>query len=339
MIKVSAPGKVHLIGEYSVLYGEPAIIAAIDKRCYIEAEKSDKVIITSRELEKTFTFQLQEIQDFTAELTKLWDECYTKKDFSKLFSKMNENLLVNHVKIAVGKTLERLGIKAGISFEIKSDIPIGAGVGSGAALAVAIVNAVSDLYGKKLTLEEVNGIAFEIEKFAHGTPSGGDNSACCYGGLIWFQKTSAIKSLKEEIPYKLENFVLVNTTKTKKATGELVQLVKNLDESFRNGRIEKISKLTYEMREVLKNKNFIRMRDIINEVHKNLAELGVSTIELDELAFAVREIGGAAKLCGAGGGGMMLCYHENKNKLLNAIKGLGYTPIETQLGVDGVRSE
>ena len=81
------------------------------------------------------------------------------------------------------------------------------------------------------------------------------------------------------------------------------------------------------------------MKEIINETQRNLAELGVSTFELDELAFVVREIGGAAKLCGAGGGGIMLCYHENKVKLIETIKGLGYRAIETELGVEGVRIE
>ena len=57
------------------------------------------------------------------------------------------------------------------------------------------------------------------------------------------------------------------------------------------------------------------------------------------MAKAVKSIGGAAKLCGAGGGGVMLCYHEDKQKLINVIRNLGYKPWETKLGVEGVRVE
>ncbi len=341
MITVSAPGKVHLIGEHSVVYGEPAIIAAIGKRCYVEAEKSDKVKIANRELNKNIAFEIKDILSFTQEVSELWERCHEKGNFSELFSKMKQDGL-NYAKVAVGKTLKSIGVNGGVELKIKSDIPFGSGVGSGAALAVAVVKAISELYGKKLSDDETNKIAFEIEKIAHGTPSGGDNAACCYGGLIWFEKKingNNIRSLKEDVPYRLENFVLVYIKKSERSTGEMVQLVRNLEENYRNLRIKNLGKLTSEMLDALKNRNFVTMKEIINETQRNLAELGVSTMEIDELAFAVREIGGAAKLCGAGGGGIVLCYHENRSKLIEAIRNMNYKPIEVQLGVDGVRVE
>ena len=62
MVKASAPGKVHLIGEHAVVYGEPAIIAAIGKRCYVDAEKSDKILIGSKEL-GSFEFSTEELKE------------------------------------------------------------------------------------------------------------------------------------------------------------------------------------------------------------------------------------------------------------------------------------
>jgi len=341
MITVSAPGKVHLIGEHAVVYGEPAIIAAIGKRCYVEAEKSDKVKITSRELNKSDSFEIEDVLSFTQEVSELWDRCHEKGNFSELFSKMKQDGL-NYAKVAVGKTLKSIGVNGGADLNIKSDIPFGSGVGSGAALAVSVVKAISELYGKKLSGDEINKIAFEMEKIAHGTPSGGDNAACCYGGLIWFEtrtNENTMRSLKEDVPYKLENFVLVYIKKSERSTGEMIQLVRNLEENYRNLRIKNLGELTSEMLDALKGKNFLKMKEIINETQKNLAELGTSTMEIDELAFVVREIGGAAKLCGAGGGGIVLCYHENKSKLIETIRNMNYKPIEVQLGVDGVRVE
>lgn len=340
MIKVSAPGKVHLVGEHSVVYGEPAILASISLRCYVTAEKSGKVIVNNGALKRNSVFTLDEINYFNSMITNLWKEGREANDFSKLFKEIKKEPL-NHNKVAIGKILEKLEIVGGVSLTIKSDIPIGAGAGSGAALAVSLVKAISELYERKLTNEKVNELAFEIEKISHGNPSGGDNSTCCHGGLIWFQKNSknTVVPLKEEIGYKLENFVLVVTKKVKPSTGELIQHVRNLDEDYRNERIGKLGKLTKEMRAVLKNKNFNRMKQIINDTQKILAEIGVSTSEIDKINSDIMSIGGAAKLCGAGGGGVVLCYHENKKKLIETIKKLGYEPLEVYLGVEGVRIE
>ncbi len=339
MIKVSVPGKVHLIGEHAVVYNEPAIIAAVGKRTTIEARKAENISVTDSGMDFKIEWPVKEVKDAAKKAQELWQAGFEKKDFSEVFSFVKGN---DFKKAAIGFVLDKLGIESGVYLRISSEIPIGSGIGSSASLAVAIAKAVSGVYGKNLSNEEVNNLAYEIEKFKHGAPSGGDNSACCFGGLLWFQKGSPnniIMPLRDEIPHKLENFVLVYTKPPVKTTGELVQQVRNLDDVFRYKRMKHIGKLAHEMREILKNKNYNRMKEIINDTHKNLAELGVSIKEIDEIAETVRKIGGAAKLCGAGGGGIMLCWHEDKNKLVHTVENLGYKPIETELAVEGCRIE
>ncbi len=195
-------------------------------------------------------------------------------------------------------------------------------------------------YEKQITLDEINNIAFKMEQIIHGTPSGGDNSACCFGRVIWFQKSTPsniINPLAQEVPYKLENFVLVYTKPPEKNTGELIQIVRNLDEPYRNQRVQEIGRMTHQMLEALKKKDIKTIQNLINKTQKNLRELGVSIPEIDEIASVVVEIGGAAKLCGAGGGGIMLCHHDDKKKLIDTISSLGYKPIETELAVEGVK--
>lgn len=341
MIKVSAPGKVHMVGEHSVVYGEPAIIAAIGKRCYVEAEQSRDVRIESRELDTERIYPLAETIDFANNMQKLWNDGFESKNFSQMFEFMKKDSM-HPTKAAIGKALISMDINSGVAIKISSDVPIGAGLGSSSSMAVAIVKVVAELYQKNLSHEEINEIAFGIEQFNHGTPSSGDNSACCFGGLIWFQKSNPkniIQPLKEEIPYEMENFVLVNVGKPQKTTGELVQHVRNLAEEFRNPRIKALGAATLAMRDALKQRDFSKMKALINFAQRYLGELGVSTPEIDEISKTVLTIGGAAKLCGAGGGGTVLCYYEDKDKLIETIKGLGYEPLEVELGVEGVRIE
>jgi mevalonate kinase len=336
MVKVSVPGKVHLIGEHAVVYGEPAIIAAIGRRIQIDAEKGEKVKVSGGDY--SIEWDVQGVKESARKAEELWKAGAEKKDFSEIFSFMGGD---NFKKIAIGHVLNKLGIDSGIEMRISGNVPIGAGVGSSASLATAIAKAISEVYEKGLGTEEVNQLAFEIERFKHGAPSGGDNSACCYGGLTWFQKgdPNTIDSLAQEIPYKLENFVLVYTKKPEKSTGELVQQVMNMDPAVRDPAVRSIGEATREMREVLKERDFEKMKDLINLAQVNLAKLGVSVPEIDRIHEGVKEIGGAAKGCGAMGGGIVLCYHEDKEMLKNKIRELGFEPWEAELAVEGVKRE
>ena len=343
MIKTSAPGKVHLIGEHAVVYSEPAIIAAIGNRTYVDISPAKD--ITYQDIawpDISHTWKVEQVFEITQKTFDLWKEGNEKKDFSKLFSFIKENGYEGYRASVLGLAMKNLGINQGFSITIDSKIPTGAGLGSSASRAVAMTKAIAELFEKELSLEEINDIAFQQEKIIHGTPSGGDNSACCFGGLVWFKKDqpkNQINSLKEEVPYKLENFVFVYTGPAQKTTGELVQLVRELDEGYRTERIKKIGEMTYEMLDVLRRRNFQRMKEIINQTQKNLAELKISTEKIDQIAESVQEIGGAAKLCGAGSGGIVLCYHQDKGKLIDLIKNIGYDPWETELAVEGVRIE
>ncbi|MBI4018294.1 MAG: mevalonate kinase [Candidatus Aenigmarchaeota archaeon] len=342
MTKVSAPGKVHLIGEHAVVYGEPAIIAAVGRRTTVAVEKSGSFIYSDSRFGNRNEFSREEALEKAAEAQRLWKDCFEKKNFSELFSFIKNDGYGNYRKAAVGLLAKKFGIDSGMKIDVHSDVPAGSGLGSSSSLAVALSKAFAEFAGKNLTLDGVNETAFELEQIIHGTPSGGDNSTCCYGGLVWFQRSqpkNIITSLKDEINHEMDGFVLVYTKPPEKNTGELVQLVRNLEEEYRNRRVKAIGSMVVEMKSALAGADFGKVKRLMNMTQENLAELGVSIPEIDEIHAAVKRIGGAAKLCGAGGGGIMLCYHEDKQKLKETIRGLGYEPWEAELGVEGVRVE
>lgn len=338
MVTTSAPGKVHLIGEHAVVYGEPAIIAAVGMRCFVSAEKSDKVSVVFKQGGYENELPVEEVRGIGNKASDLWEDGNKSGDFSNVFDFCKGN---KFCEVSIGTVLNDLGINEGVSINIDQNVPLGSGLGSSAAYSVALIKAISELFGKNLSLEEVNRIAYRLEQFKHGKPSGGDNSTCCFGGLVWFQKgnPNTIKSMKEEIPYKLENFVLAYTKKPEKTTGELVQMVMNLEPEYREPRIKALGRATLEMREALKAKDFGKVKELINLAQEKLAELKVSIPEIDKVCEKVKEIGGAAKGCGALGGGVVLCYHEDKEKLIGTIKSFGIEPWEADLAVEGVRKE
>jgi mevalonate kinase len=341
MVRVSVPGKVHLIGEHAVVYGEPAIITAVGRRVTVQVEKSDKVKLLFRFGDSGVykdEDSVENVKEIGREAQRLWEEGSEKNDFSDVFALAKGN---KFGWVSVGYVLEKLGIDSGVSVEIDQKIPLGSGLGSSSAYSVAIAMAIAKLFGKYDSLEKVNQLGFELERFKHGRPSGGDNSACAYGGLVWFQKgdPNIIKPLGDEVPYELENFVLVYIKKPEKSTGELVSMVKGLDPSVRDPKIKAIGKATHDMLEALKAKDFGKVKELINLTWDNLSGLGLSIPEADDLIGKIKEIGGAAKLCGACYGGVMLCYHEDQKRLSEVIRESGYKPMEVELNVEGARLE
>jgi mevalonate kinase len=86
------------------------------------------------------------------------------------------------VAAAVNGVLSTLGATRppACSLRITSTIPVASGLGSGAAVSVAIIRALSAFLGHPLRDEQVSALAFEVEKLHHGTPSGIDNTVITY---------------------------------------------------------------------------------------------------------------------------------------------------------------
>lgn len=337
MSKASAPGKLILIGEHSVVYGKPAILAAIDRRIHAECKRAEKIIIRPR-WSRLLEFPVKETHEFVDRLEALWKKGKGMGDFSELVAITKEP--DNYKRTVVGIILKTLGIKGGVDLSMDTEIPLGSGLGSSAAFSLACAAAISKAYGMELTRERINQLAFEAERLVNGNPSGADNTACCYGGIMHFQKGEPNKIKPVEFhPEVQDGFLLVMSRTHKRSTGELVQHVRSLEPAYREKRINGLGDATEMMLKALKKGDKQKIIDLMNKAQAHLAELGVSVGEIDSLARAVRDIGGGAKLCGAGGGGVVLCYHKDKAALKELISGMGYDPWEVRLGAEGMRME
>jgi len=348
-IIVSAPGKLHLLGEHAVVYGKPAIIAAVNKRCYVTiSPRHDKNIVVPSEnviLSENIIFEKTNLA------RKQWQE-FIKTGESMLLKNITKNP-IDFVLIAIGETLQYYNkkISSGFALSVQSDIPLGSGMGSSAAFAVSLAGAMSLFLGESLNKEKINEIAFRIEQIQHGNPSGGDNTASCYGGFIWYQKKSDTEKIIKPFPYSIskniaEKFFIINTGIPEESTGEMVTMV-NSKFKVQSSKFEKIfadqERLVNKLLSIIQNEDITLMIYIIRVGEKNLEKLGVVSESTKQLIRQIEESGGAAKICGAGGrknkSGIVLAFHENPDMIKQISKQYHLACERIILGEEGVRRE
>lgn len=348
--KVSAPGKLFLSGEHSVVYGEPALLTAIDQRCQVNivCGEAPRIEIESQGFKPRVDYSTKEILEFTKLSRKLWKQFFKTKDKKFLQEIHKEPLSV--VLIAIGEALTYIDQKeGGLKVRISSQIPPGSGLGSSASIAVGVVKGVLESFGKKVSLEELNKIAYEVEKRQHGFPSGGDNSVVVFGGFLRFQKIDnqfQLEQIRNVYSEQLPPFLLLQSGQPAESTGEMVAQVRERYEanSSKVGKIiEDIGVVTTRFLDRLKSGKFEEFATLIRSNERLLEKLGVVGKQGQKIIQGIEELGGVAKICGAGGvktgSGILLTYHPEPAKLAAFGKKEELDIFGVKLGEEGVRVE
>ncbi len=189
---------------------------------------------------------------------------------------------------------------------ITSTLPIAAGLGSGAAVAVATIRALARFLGRELPAEEVSALAYEVEKLHHGTPSGIDNSVVAWEQPIYFVKG------QPPHPFRLTgtlHLLIADCGKrsaTKQAVAEVRRHWQNSPDEF-EAYFDAIAQITRKARQALAQGDRAALGDLLTRNHAILQKLGVSLPILDDLVTAARSAGAlGAKLTGGGLGGNMI---------------------------------
>ncbi len=189
---------------------------------------------------------------------------------------------------------------------VRSDIPIGGGMGSSAAIATAIVRALARGLGRDLPPEEVSAIVFEAERIWHGTPSGVDNTVIAYERPVWFVRGEPPQPFTIARPFTLVIADSGISAPTREVVGD-VRRRWEADPARYNAIFDAIAALVHEIRAVLEQGNLERLGPLLNENQRWLEEMGVSSPVLERLIAAARAAGApGAKLAGAGRGGNII---------------------------------
>lgn len=285
----SAPGKIILFGEHAVVYGRPALAVPVTQ-VHADVEVSD----SSR---AGIWIDAPDV-DLHAELNTLPSD--------------------HPIAAVIHNLLFSLGIPPFPPLEIKinSTIPVASGLGSGAAVSVALIRALSSFILHPLSLEEVNAFAYEIEKLHHGTPSGIDNTVITYARPVYFIKHPPSPSRRgnggevETIKVGQPFTIVIGDTGISAPTKQSVSDVRKLwlKNSNRFETIfDEVGQIALMARRVIECGHPNMLGDLMDQNHAFLQEMTVSSPELDGLVRAARKAGAlGAKLSGGGRGGNMI---------------------------------
>ena len=194
-------------------------------------------------------------------------------------------------------------------FDIISEIPVGSNLGSSAALSVASVAAFLEFYtGKAFEKETVNTLAYEVEKLFHGTPSGGDNSASCFGGLVYFRKEFDFLKSIAKLPIKFpksftKHLFIIDSGKPKETTRKMVIKVRDLykkNPKKLQKTLNSIEEITKNMVVSIKNEDMELFKTCIQSNLRELKKLGVVSKKARVLLSKLSNYG-VGKVTGAGG--------------------------------------
>ncbi|MBN2798644.1 MAG: hypothetical protein JXX28_05795 [Deltaproteobacteria bacterium] len=198
-------------------------------------------------------------------------------------------------------------------FSIRSELPMGAGMGSSASLAVAAVRAL----GSALTLEEELEQAMRAERVFHGSPSGLDAAVIARGGALRFQRGAP--PAMTPLPPPSWTGVVLDTG----VPGDTRAMVAQVARGAHGPLLAEIGSIADAIGDHLDNIGLLG--PLLTHNHALLRALGVSTPHLDHLVGEALALGATgAKLCGAGGGGVALALHPDPAALRDALRARGH---------------
>ncbi len=291
-----ANGKIILMGEHAVVYGQPALAMPFSA-VGIEAVVTDGA--------EALSVSCAFYEGLVHQMPKVWES----------------------LKHAIRFSLYRIGAPSdpGIHIEIVSSIPAERGMGSSAAVAVAVARGLFAYYGKYLSDSELWDIVQSSEKIAHGNPSGIDAATTSGQQPVFFIKGQPV----EKIAVNLDACLVVADTGVTGNTREAIKNVETLLIQQKEARnwIMQLGQLTRSAKDFLASHESVRLGELMDQAQSLLEQLGVSDPALEKLIGAARDAGAlGAKLTGGGRGGCMIALasdEKNAQTVQSALQKAG----------------
>ena len=225
---------------------------------------------------------------------------------------------------AIDMVLRHLNVdpkEKGLKLTFGGDLTAVSGIGASAAQVVSLARAIAKAEPRSMTEDEINQAGYEGEKGYHGTPSGIDNTAATFGGVLRFQRTDGAPIfIKKKItePIRIVYASTGITSSTTKVVGD-VRTKKEADEEWFADLLAKYVNLVGRGEAAIDSGDMNLLGALLDENHALCQELTVSCKELDDMVLAARAAGAiGAKMSGTGRGGLMLALTPT-DEIQNAV--------------------
>jgi mevalonate kinase len=309
MSKGSAFGKSILIGDQFVLEEVPAIVSAIPFETIAKVERIEG---------------------------EGWDLEDNRTEVPGYKEKKKEQQV-----ISINRILEVMGIdvkKTPIKITYGGTLLAGSGVGASAASCVSLARALNTEFDLGYSIEQINHVGWEGEFSYHGTPSGVDNTASTYGGLLLYWIKDGEKHFEQIAAKNPLHIVLGNSGVTADTAllDDYIEEIKASDPALFKSRMVAITAQVYEMKSALEAGDLEKVGAIMTANHEILIALGLSHEKLIYLCNLALEMGAlGAKVTGGGRGGYMNALTPNpdvQEAIASAMEDEGYKVIRTTIG-------
>ncbi|MEP7167342.1 MAG: mevalonate kinase [Candidatus Woesebacteria bacterium] len=320
VVTASAPGKLLLFGDHAVVYGRPCIVTAVDQRLWVTVKKNG-------------------IDVFHLEAPDLGLSAYSKT--VKELGKKEVPKSVSFIEHVYKRFLERFPQKEGIIVTTKSDFSSNFGFGSSSAVTVAFAKALTTLYGISYTKMELFELCYQAVLDVQGVGSGFDIAAAIWGGTIYYVSPAKIVEQLDCPDLSL----IVGYTGMKADTPTLIRMVESQykeNEEAIGAIFDEMGTIVDQAREVMKDKKWKKVGELMIKNQQLLAFLKVSSVQLDAQINASIKAGAyGAKLSGAGGGDCMVAVSDpsKKDSIESAIQKVGGIILPVNLNARGVTIE
>lgn len=313
-VRASVPGKLILIGEHAVVYGRPALAAAIDRRLSVELRPSPEpaVALSLPGLAHAERTTWTAIAEKAARAFEAWRRF--AEEPAADFSAVRGTEAAHLVKVALGAAIARSGLAPrelpGVEIEVRSELSVGSGFGSSAAAAVGVLAAFSAAFGGPAGSDELLKAALDVERCQHGRPSGIDTETVVRGGLVWAERTAeepprlAFSSLSAFSPL-LSAIAVYDTGRPRETTGEVVAAVRRVrdrDPARFDATLDRFERAARDLKSEIETPSGSRRTLIhcVREAEACLETMGAVPEAVARRVRAIERAGGAAKISGAG---------------------------------------
>jgi mevalonate kinase len=285
-----AAGKVILLGEHAVVYGRPALAASLPLGLEVEvAHGSGPLRVES--------------------------------DRTELAGDERPAAVVREAAGILGLSTDRLVVR------VRSELPPGVGLGSSAALSIAVLRALLQATGRQLAADEELALGRRLEAVFHGTPSGIDPAAALRdAGCFRFVRGDppSIAPLRLARPLPL----LVVFGGRARSTGAAVAGLRARwegDRARHEGVFDDVASTVAAGAAAIERGDLPALGRAFDRNQELLESLGVSAPEVEEVAARARRAGAlGAKLTGGGAGGAVVAVAEEADAVARALDAGGF---------------